>query len=254
LKTKTAYRLPKNIPTEEPSNIPPEKDEPVQPSASVHIDFATDKAEPNDAVAEAMQKATEADEAAEALKRQLAHLRASEQAQREYAQRMAQQRAQPPTREQKLSMWIQQGLTEEDGRLLREHPEMIDRDDLTRIASEEAEQHHERGTDAHRQATKENFDRHLAHSQAQAAAATQPAPAFFAPRPAPSPEAPDRAAMYAAPVSRREAGGAREPSPRSVRLSALEQEIARGLKISDVEYAQGKLRLAREKATGERQQ
>lgn len=60
--------------------------------------------------------------------------------------------------------------------------------------------------------------------------------------------------MYAAPVSRREAGGAREPSPRSVRLSALEQEIARGLKISDVEYAQGKLRLAREKATGERQQ
>ena len=85
---------------------------------------------------------------------------------------------------------------------------------------------------------------------------TQPA-AFSQPRSvSPSPAAPpDRSSLYAAPVSRTApSGGYREPSAKSVRLSPIEQEIARGLKISDVEYAQGKLRLAREKATGERQQ
>jgi hypothetical protein len=90
----------KERPVEAP-NIP---EEPPQPSESVKIDFATDKAEavepgvtivganePGDAVTEALQKAVEADEAALSLRRQLEHLRTSEALQRQHVQQMAQQ-------------------------------------------------------------------------------------------------------------------------------------------------------------------
>jgi hypothetical protein len=56
-----------------------------------------------------------------------------------------------------------------------------------------------------------------------------------------------------APVSRREAGGYREPSLRSVNLSPIEQEMARNLGLSDVAYAEGKIRLMKAKANGELQ-
>jgi hypothetical protein len=101
------------------------------------------------------------DEATLALQKQLADLKKSEELQRQYAQQMMAARAQPPTREQKLEMWKQQGMDPEDARFLAENPQMVDLHDVTRLASEEAAQHHERGTDAHRQATKEIFERHL---------------------------------------------------------------------------------------------
>jgi hypothetical protein len=238
----------------QPAETPAPSDEKIQPSETVHIDFATDE-KPSEAVAEAIEKAGAADEAAEALRYQLNHLRASEQLQREHAAQMIAARAQPPTREQKLEMWRRRGLTEEDGRFLSENPEMIDRDDLTHAASAQAEQQgHERDSDAHRAATLEAF-RRLQGQQAQAQpAAADPAGFFEPPEPSRSPAAQDRASMYSAPVSRRDAGTPRELSPRSVKLSPIEQEIARNLGLSDTAYAHGKLRLAREKATGERQQ
>jgi hypothetical protein len=59
--------------------------------------------------------------------------------------------------------------------------------------------------------------------------------------------------MYSAPVSRRDAGTPRELSPRSVRLSPAEQEMARASGISDTQYAEGKLKMLRAKANGELQ-
>jgi hypothetical protein len=56
-----------------------------------------------------------------------------------------------------------------------------------------------------------------------------------------------------APVSRREPGGPRELSPRQVKLSPLEQEMARNLGLTDTAYAEGKLRMLRAKANGELQ-
>ena len=250
----------------EAPNIP---EEPPQPSETTRIEFTNGagKAEPSVAIVSADED-PEPNEATAALLRQLQHLRDSEEALRQHhaatiAARAAmaqQQQAQPPTREQKLAMWKQQGMDPEDARFLAENPQMVDLHDVTRVASEEAEQQgHERGTDAHRLATKEIFDRHVGHQQAQPAASVGPAAAdpagfFEPPEPsAPSPAAPDRAAMYSAPVSRREAGGYREPSPRQVKLSPIEQEIARNLGLSDVAYAEGKIRLQRAKANGEMQ-
>lgn len=256
MKTKTAYR-PKNIPAETPEpNIP---EEPPQPSESVIIDFNTDKAEPNETTVAAIEPATPVDEATAALLKQLTDLKKSEQLQREYAQHMAQQAQRPPSREEKLAAWrAMPGADEGDIAFLESHPEMIDRHDVTVVAAEEAaQQGFERGTSQHRQATKENFDRHLTHLQAQQARA-QPATTyrsgFFQPPPAPAPAAPDRSSMYAAPVSRRETGsGYREPSPSQIRLSPAEQQIAAASGISDIEYARNKLRMEREKRSGERQ-
>src|SRR6476469_3601798 len=107
MKTKTAYR-PKNIPAEAPPNIP---EEIPQPSESVKIDFAADKAEPAVAIVSA-DEFPEPDEASEALKRQLEHLHASEALQRQHAAQMA---APAPTlpadREARLSLWREHGLS-----------------------------------------------------------------------------------------------------------------------------------------------
>ena len=129
---------------------------------------------------------------------------------------------------------------------------MVDLHDVTRVASEAAEQQgFERGTEAHRQATKEIFDQHLGQQQAQPAA-TDPAGFFQPPEATRSPAAPDRGSIYSAPVSRRDTGGYREPSPRQVKLTPEEQQIAAASEISDVQYAQNKLRMLRERAAGER--
>jgi hypothetical protein len=85
---------------------------------------------------------------------------------------------QAPTRKQKLEAWRSQGADEGDLTFLESNPELIDNPTLTRVASEEAAQHHERGTEAHRNATREMF--HALLQQAQAAAATTQS-AFFAP-------------------------------------------------------------------------
>ena len=71
-----------------------------------------------------------------------------------------------------------------------ENPEMIDHAAITALAANQAAQRgHERGTDAHRHATREIFHQHLAHLQAQAPAnsAPQPTAAFFQPPPPPAP-------------------------------------------------------------------
>jgi hypothetical protein len=253
MRTKSAYRA------AEAPNIPEIKDEPVQPSETARVEF-TDKAEPSGAVTEAIQKATEAGEASEALKRQLAHLQASEQAQREFATQVAAQRAAqmaapaptlPAEPEARIALWRLHGLTDEDAAFLAANPELVAEPQLCRLASDEAALHHERDTDAHRAATLEAFHR-LQGQQAQTRTATDPA-GFFQPEPSRPLAAPDRAAMYSAPVSRRDAGGPRELSPRQVKLTPEEQQIAVASGISDVQYAANKLKMLRERASGQRE-
>ena len=245
----------------EAPNIP---EEPIQPSETVDINFDTDKSEPTPTVGIVnVADYPDPDEACEALKKQLAHLKASEEAVRQHqaatlAARAAmaqQQQAQPPTREQKLEMWKQQGMDPEDARFLAENPQMVDLHDVTRVASEEAAQHHERGTDAHRQATREIFDQHLASLQAQPAASARPAAStFFEHSESPRlPAGPDRSAIVSAPVSWREAGGYREPSLRQIKLTSEEAAIAAASGVSETEYARQKLRMLKAKASGELQ-
>jgi hypothetical protein len=246
MRLKSAYR---EKPVEAP-NIPEEK---IQPSEPVKIDFGTDEAEPSVAIVSA-DEYSQPDEATLALQKQLADLKKSEELQREYARRMAQQQQQPPTHAALLQSWRSQGADEGDLTFLENHPELMDNPALTRLASDQAAERHQRGTDGHRQATKEIFDRHLGHQQAAPAASVEPTPEFFAPPPpAASPSPASDSARYSAPVSRREAGGYREPSAKSVRLSPIEQEIARNLGLTDVAYAEGKIRMMRAKANGDLQ-
>jgi hypothetical protein len=238
---KSAYR---EKPVEAP-NIPEEPPHKAEPT--VAIVSADEYPEPN--------------EAGEALVRQLNHLRQSEHAQREFVAQVAAQRAAqaapaptlPAEPAARIALWRQHGLTDDDAAFLEANPELVANPQLTRLASDEAAQHHERDTDDHRAATLEAFHR-LQGQQAQEQAA-QPAPAFFAPRPSPAPsqERPGAASYVSAPVSRREVGGPRELSPRQVKLSPIEQEIARNLGLSDVAYAEGKIRMMRAKSNGELQ-
>ena len=244
---KTAYRP--NIPAE---NSEPEiKIDGERPEATVgmgaHIPGE------DGAVNVAVAEAAKADDAALALQRQIDALRVSEDMQRQHAAQAANRR--PPTRDQLLHLWRSQGMAEPEEAFLRENPEMIDHAAITALAANQAAQRgHERGTDAHRHATREIFHQHLAHLQAQAPANSAPPPtaAFFQPPAPPAP--PDRAAMYSAPVSRGEVGGYREPSPSQVRLTLEQKEIARASGISETAYARNLLRLEREKRSGERQQ
>lgn len=257
MKTKTAYR--EKIPAVETpaTNIP---EEPIQPSETVDINFnTTDKAEPNEAVAEAIQKAAEADEASEALKRQLAHLQASEQAQKDFAAQVAAQRAAqmapPPTLpadpEARIALWRQHGLSDRDAAFLSAHTELAAEPQLCRLASDEAALHHERDTDAHRAATLEAFHR-LQGQQAQPAPAPTATPEFFRPPPQPAPERPGPASYVSAPVSRGVPSGETGYRPaRQIKLTPQEQEFARIAGISDVEFAKQKQKLILAKANGD---
>jgi len=255
---KTAYRNPEKPPADTPAPSVPVDDERIQPSETTRIEFTDPKAaEPAVAVV-SQDQYPEPDEATLALQKQLADLKKSEQMQREYAQRMAQMAAPAPTLpaepEARIALWRQHGLTDDDAAFLAANLELVVDPQLTRVASDEAALHHQRDTDAHRAATLEAF-RRLQGQQAQAQPpAADPAGFFEPPEPLRSPAAPDRAALYSAPVSRTASPGSyREPSPRQVKLSPVEQEIACNLGLSDVAYAEGKLRLAREKQSGERQ-
>jgi hypothetical protein len=53
--------------------------------------------------------------------------------------------------------------------------------------------------------------------------------------------------IVSAPVSRRDAGGPRERSRSSVRLSPAELEIAKAAGITETQYAQGKHKMLRER-------
>src|ERR1700722_19119944 len=101
---KSAYR-------EKPAEAPNIPEEPPQPSETVRVEFI-DKTNPDDGTIASIDTAIpEPDEATLALQKQLADLKKSEQMQREYAEQamVARMAAQPPTREQKLAMWRQQG-------------------------------------------------------------------------------------------------------------------------------------------------
>jgi hypothetical protein len=196
-------------------------DEIPQPSASTRIDFTTtDDAEPSEAVVAAISAAEQADAAKSALAKQIESLRQSEALQRQHREAAAMAQRLPPTREQRLEVWKQQGMSDEDGRFLSEHPGMIDHPQVTQQAVAAAlHAGIERGSPDFYNAVRGNFDSPMARAEAQTYAAAQPTPEFFAPRPppepAPTPE--NRAHIVSAPVSRRDAGGYREPSPRQVR-------------------------------------
>jgi hypothetical protein len=206
MKTKSAYRLPKNnIPAEEPADIP----ENIQPSASITINFETDKAEP--AVVEEKQyypePGPEPDEATAALVRQLQHLRASEQAVREFGQRVAAQRAAqaapaptlPDEPEARIALWREHGLSDQDAAYLQERPQMVEFPMVTKAA----------------------------YAATLQAGIERNSPAF----------AETMEGNFAA----------------LLRLSPAEQEIARAAGVSDATYAAGKLRMLRERASGERE-
>lgn len=145
-----------------------------------------------------------------------------------------------PTREQKLAHWRSIGTDEAELKFLEQNPELIDFPDAA-AAAEAQRQGHNRGTEAHMNATRELFHRQLENMKAQAAAQT---PDFFKPQPAPAASAPSPASYTSASVSREVPSGYREPSPSQVRLSAEEKQIARASGISDVVYARNKLWLA----------
>jgi hypothetical protein len=159
----------------------------------------------------------------------------------------------PLTREQKLDLWKRQGLSDAELQFLAEHPAMIDYPQLTgHAASEAMQQGHQRDSKPFMEAMAVAFDNHLKHQQQQANPAEQPTPAFF--EPPPPPAAPSRAHLVSAPVSREIPGGrAPDLNPRRMDLTAEETEIARASGISATQYALGKLRLQKEKASGERQ-
>jgi hypothetical protein len=255
LRLKSAYRT--KVPAETP-DIP----ERVQPSETTHIEFI-DKTDPDKRTIASIDTAIpEPDEATLTLQKQIADLKKSEQMQREFAQHVAAQRAAqmaapepalPSDPEARIALWRTQGLSDHDADFISEHLELAVEPHLTRIASDEAAQHYERDTDAHRAATLEAFHR-LQGQQAQAQPAPAATPEFFRPPPAPSPTRAEPSAMYSAPVSRQApSAGYRETNPRQTKLSVEEQQVARASGISDVQYAQNKLRMLRERASGQRE-
>jgi len=225
MRTKSAYKTP--APSVQID------DEPIQPSATTRIEFI-DKTDPDRGTIASIDTAIpEPDEATLTLQKQIADLKKSEEMQREFARHVAVQRAAqtetptlPADPEARIALWRTQGLSDHDADFISEHLELAVEPHLTRIASDEAAQHHERDTDAHRAATLEAFHR-LQGQRAQPAVA-DPA-GFFQPpeEPTRSPAATSPESIYSAPVSRSASPrGYREPSPRSVRLSPIEQEIA----------------------------
>jgi hypothetical protein len=191
---------------------------------------------------------TEADASKYALLRQIESLRQSEELQRQHhAAMMAAQR--PMTRDDRLEVWKAQGLSEKGAAFLSENPQMIDFAHVSAYAANEIMQSGiERDTPEYFEATRKNFEQ----AAAQAAQATaQAMPKIFRSTPAPEPAGPP--SYVSAPVSRGEVGSYREPLPSQVKLSPEELQIATASGISPAEYARNKIRLAREKRTGQRQ-
>lgn len=246
MRTKTAYRPIKSEDISE--DIPAEKELPVSvvsaPPEGPAVAVAVEKpqAEPQAKV----------DEPSLALSKQLDELKRSEELQRQRATHIGASQ-QPVTREQKLHLWKQQGLTAAEARFLQQHPDMIDFPQVAALAANEALQAgHERDGEAYWKATEMNFNNHIDRMRAQANPSEQPTPEFFQPPPPPKP--PTRSNIVSAPVSREvPSGRPREENPNRTTLSADELAVAAASGISAADYARGKLRLQREKLAGERQ-
>ena len=187
------------------------------------------------------------DDATAALQRQIEELRQSEQVQRQQAAIV--QQPQPVTREQKLALWRQSGLSEEEAHFLQQNPEMIDHPQLTGFAVRQAQQAgHQRGTDAFSDVVKKIFDQEFNRLQGhEDHPVMQQTPKFFQPPPPPAP--PKESHFVSAPVSR-EVPGVTRPRGK-VTLSRQEQEAARISGLTLEEYAREKARYQDMRETGE---
>jgi hypothetical protein len=248
MRTKTAYR-------EKPvENIPPAAILAEAPAVVAEVRPETEAQPETEAEHKYAEQVTTADEAAAALKRQVEALRQSEALLKQAAQPQR-----PLTREDKLGLWRQQGIPENEYNFLVANPELIDNPAATAYCAREAEaQGHQRGSDEFLHATKQIFDKYQAELQAQAQQTEQPmqeTPKFFQPPP-PKPMRPPSVPV-SAPVSRSIPNGGPRPEyqqdPTKVHLSVEEKEIARASNISEVEYARQRLRLEKEKRDGIRQ-
>jgi hypothetical protein len=162
MKTKTAYR-----PKVEPAGIsapsvPVDDPERIQPSETTRIDFATDKGEPAIGIVSA-DEYPQPDEATLALQKQISDLKKSEELQRNYARYAAQQQsagpALPAGRAERIALWRQHGLSDDDAAFLEARPSMIDHPQITRQAVAAAEQSGlERGSDDFNNAVENNFN------------------------------------------------------------------------------------------------
>ena len=204
------------------------------------------------------RKVIEADAATEHLKAQIAATNQAQELNRQVnAARMA---PKPPTRDELLEYWRQQGLSDANLKFLRDNPDLIDGYELTLHAANQAtNEGHVPDTPEHREATKVIFHKWMAEAhQTAATKLNEPPPEFFKPTPAPSPtsrqQAPSKSSHYSAPVSR-ETPTSRiheaEQDPTRMTLTPAEVEAAKISRISLREYAEQKLRMLRLRANGE---
>jgi hypothetical protein len=212
VRTKSAYRTPLLLDTKvveaDPRKAQMLPEEPIQPSETTRIEFTTDnKAEPAIGIVSA-DEYPQPDEATLTLQKQIADLKKSEELQREYAlhvqaQRAAQMAAPAPTlpegRAERIALWRQHGLSDDDATFLEARPAMIDHPQLTRQAVAAAEQSGlERGSDDFNIAVENNFNTLMGRAEAQATPASTPA-FFQPPEPSPrSPAAPDSGHVFRA--------------------------------------------------------
>jgi hypothetical protein len=199
---KSAYRPKKQLSEEIPAENTPaaEIKSPVEPiiAAPPETPAVAVQIEPSSEASQALRRQLEAQQRAEELRRQQAAQAALPQ--------------QPLSREQRLELWKQQGLSEAEAQFLKDHPEMIDHPVITNQAATEAMQAgHRRNSTPYWEAVSMNFRNHLDRLQTQATTinpAEQPTPKFFEPPPPPAPpKAPSH--LVSAPVSR-EAPGSRD--------------------------------------------
>jgi hypothetical protein len=239
-------------------------------SRAEHIPAGTEiKAEPNAIPAAdipAEQKSDNpADDAEFALKHQIEALRNSEQLQRQRMEQEQQARLmraaqlqdmRPPSREEKLAAWKQNGLTEANERFLLENPELIDFDRVTAFATQAAlSAGHEHDSEPFREAVKKGFHDTMRRLKAESEV-TSPTPQYFRPQAPPEPPSPAsvRSALVSAPISREVPSGDRIPVPSRITLSKDEQDIAKSLGLSAKDYAEQKRRMLALRARGELQQ
>jgi hypothetical protein len=193
-----------------------------------------------------------------AFREQLEALRRSEDLarQRETAkQPSSPQPTLPEGREDRIALWKRHGMTDRQAEFLRENPAMIDRSDLTGIATSLAHQQgYKSDSPEFLEITKTHFNGlRMQEEQAQlrshaAPPAVEPMPEEYSMPPSSSPSV-----GYSAPVTRDVPTGTYHGERRLSRitLSAQEKEIARLSGVSQEEYALGKLELMRRKEAGE---
>ncbi|MGA8697164.1 MAG: hypothetical protein WB689_25665 [Xanthobacteraceae bacterium] len=234
MKTKTAYR-PQKPEAEIPAVVVGQPDGSAAAVAvEHHHEPATEpiveiEREQEAALHEHKAEVTKADEAAAALKRQIEELTRSEALQKQAAQYAAQPQR-PLTRDEKLALWRQQGMPDDQAEFLKANPELIDFSELAAWAAGEALQAgHERGSHEHMRAMKEIFDTHLRAQAQQPDPAMTPTPKFFAPPPPKPVRQPGP--IVSAPVSRTVPDGSVRPQyeqdPTRVTLTPDEKLLAK---------------------------